>query len=161
MLAGAWDYLAGLVLGTIGLLRRNRPRLRAHPLKLAQSAVTNSVLRHASLFWLRQDLVRGVPVIYSNFVGYDDVAHYSGPDDYEALVTLAAFDRGLRKLRRFMRRHGRPRCRTIWSFSATTARRPRSRSGPSTAGRWGSWWPTASGRSSTRENRPATPPTST
>jgi uncharacterized membrane protein YvlD (DUF360 family) len=104
LLAGAWDYLAGLVLGTIGLLRRNRPRLRGHPLKLAQSAVTNSVLRHASLFWLRQDLVRGVPVIYSNFVGYDDVAHYSGPDDYEALVTLAAFDRGLRKLRRFMRR---------------------------------------------------------
>jgi uncharacterized membrane protein YvlD (DUF360 family) len=107
LLAGAWHYLSGLILGTIGLLRRSRPRLQRHPLKLAQSGITNAVLRHASLFWLRQDLVRGVPVIYSNFVGYDDVAHFSGPDDYEAMVALAAFDRGLRKLRRFDRRHAR------------------------------------------------------
>ncbi|MBD3222668.1 hypothetical protein GF314_15645 [bacterium] len=106
LLAGAWDYLSGLTLGTIGLLRRRRPRLQRHPLKLAQSGMTNAVLRHASFFWLRQDIVRGVPVIYSNFVGYDDVAHYSGPDDYEAMIALAAFDRGLRKLRRFARRQG-------------------------------------------------------
>lgn len=105
LLAAVWDYLSGLVLGTLGLLRRGRPRLRGHPLKLAQSAVSNSVLRHAAFFWLRQDMVRGVPVIYSNFVGYDDVAHYSGPTDYEAMVYLSAFDRGLRKLRRFARRH--------------------------------------------------------
>jgi uncharacterized membrane protein YvlD (DUF360 family) len=105
LLAGAWEYLSGLVLGTIGLLRRSRPRLRNHPMKLAQGAVTNSVLRQTSFFWLRQDMVRGVPVIYSNFVGYDDVAHYSGPEDYEAQIALAAFDRGLRKLRRFARRH--------------------------------------------------------
>jgi uncharacterized membrane protein YvlD (DUF360 family) len=105
LLAGAWEYLSGLVLGTIGLLRRSRPRLRGHPMKLAQGAVSNSVLRQTSFFWLRQDMVRGVPVIYSNFVGYDDVAHYSGPDDYEAQIALASFDRGLRKLRRFSRRH--------------------------------------------------------
>ncbi|MEZ4387835.1 MAG: phage holin family protein [Candidatus Krumholzibacteriia bacterium] len=105
LLAGLWDYLSGLTLGTIGLLRRRRPRLRGHPLKLAQSAVTNAVMRHAAFFWLRQDMVRGAPVIYSNFVGYDDVAHFSGPTDYEAMVLLAAFDRGLRKLRRFARRH--------------------------------------------------------
>lgn len=105
LVAAVWDYLSGLVLGTFGLLRRNRPRLRGHPLKLAQSAVSNSVLRHAAFFWLRQDMVRGAPVIYSNFVGYDDVAHYSGPTDYEAMIYLTAFDRGLRKLRRFARRH--------------------------------------------------------
>jgi hypothetical protein len=63
------------------------------------------VLRQTSFFWMRQDMVRGVPVIYSNFVGYDDVAHYSGPHDYEARIVLAAFDRNLRKLRRFARRH--------------------------------------------------------
>lgn len=105
LLAGAWDYLSGLSLGLAGLLRPGRPRLKNHAMKLAQGALTNSVLRQSSFFWIRQDLVRGVPVIYSNFVGYDDVAHYSGPDDYEAQVALAAFDRGLRKLRRFGRRH--------------------------------------------------------
>jgi len=105
VLMGIWNYLSGLVLGTFGRLRRNRPRLLGHPMKLAQGAVTNSVLRQASFFWIQQDLVRGVPVIFSNFVGYDDVAHFSGPDDYEAHVVLAAFDRGLHKLRRFARRH--------------------------------------------------------
>jgi len=106
LLAGVWEFFSGLILGLIGLLRRNRPRLRNHPMKLAQASVTASVLRQTSFFWLRQDMVRGVPVIYSNFVGYDDVAHYSGPDDYEAHIVLAAFDRALRKLRRFGRRHG-------------------------------------------------------
>jgi len=106
VLAGVWDWLSGLVLGTLGRFRRNRPHLRGHAIKLAQGAVTNSVLRQASFFWLRQDVVRGVPVIYSNFVGYDDVAHYSGPEDYEAQIVLAAFDRNLRKLMRFARRHG-------------------------------------------------------
>jgi len=105
LMAGLWHYLSGLALGTLGLLRRRRPRLRGHPLKLAQSAVANSVLRHAAFFWMRQDMVRGVPVIFSNFVGYDDVAHYSGPTDHEAMASLAAFDRGLRKLRRFARRN--------------------------------------------------------
>ncbi len=105
VMAGVWDYLAGLSMGLFGLLRKNRPRLRKHLVKIAQGAVSNSVMRQASFFWLRQDMVRGVPVIYSNFVGYDDVAHYTGPDDHEAMVVLAAFDRGLRKLRRYARRH--------------------------------------------------------
>ncbi len=105
VLAGAWNYVAGLLLGTIGLLRRGRPRLRHHPIKLAQGSVTSSVLRQASFFWIGQDMVRGLPVVYSNFVGYDDIAHFSGPDDYEAQVVLAAYDRNLHKLRRFVRRH--------------------------------------------------------
>jgi hypothetical protein len=46
-----------------------------------------------------------VPVIYSNFVGYDDIAHFSGPDDYEAQIVLAAYDRNLHKMRRYVRRH--------------------------------------------------------
>jgi uncharacterized membrane protein YvlD (DUF360 family) len=105
VLAGVWNYLAGLLLGSIGLLRRGRPRLRHHPMKLAQGSVTSSVLRQASFFWLGQDMVRGVPVIYSNFVGYDDIAHFSGPDDYEAQIVLSAYDRNLHKLRRYARRH--------------------------------------------------------
>jgi uncharacterized membrane protein YvlD (DUF360 family) len=105
VLSGAWNYLAGLLLGAVGFFRRGRPRLRHHAVKLAQAMVSSAVLRQASFFWLGQDMVRGVPVIYSNFVGYDDVSHYSGPDDYEAMVVLAAYDRNLQKLKRFARRH--------------------------------------------------------
>ncbi len=99
-----WDYLAGLVLALIGLLDRDRPRLKFSIKRLAQQAVATAFLRNLSFFWLKQDMVRGAPVIYSNFVGYDDVAHHSGPDAYAAQITLTAFDRRLRQLRRRARK---------------------------------------------------------
>lgn len=100
VLSGVWDYLAGLVLAAVGRLGRSRPRLRFSVKRVAQRAVANSFMRDLSFFWIKQDMVRGVPVIYSNFVGYDDVAHYTDPDSYEASITLSAFDRHLRKLQR-------------------------------------------------------------
>ena len=105
VLSGLWDYLAGLVLAGIGRLNRNRPRLRFSVKRVAQRAVANTFLRDLAFFWIKQDMVRGVPVIYSNFVGYDDVAHFTDPDSYEAAITLAAFDRHLRKLQRRAARH--------------------------------------------------------
>ncbi len=104
VLAGIWDYLTGLFLALVGRLDRDRPRLRFSVKRVAQRAIANSFLRDLSFFWLKQDMVRGVPVIYSNFVGYDDVAHYAGPDTYEAQIALAGFDRRLRALRRRARR---------------------------------------------------------
>jgi len=104
VLAGIWDYLSGLALAVVGRLNSDRPRLRFSLKRLAQRALANAILRDLSFFWLKQDMMRSVPVIYSNFVGYDDVAHYTGPDTYEAQITLSAFDRRLRKLRRMARR---------------------------------------------------------
>lgn len=100
VLAALWDYAAGLVLAVVGRLRKDRPHLKFSIRRVAQKAVANSFLRDLSFFWLKQDMVRGVPVIYSNFVGYDEVAHHTGPDTYEAQITLSAFDRRLRRLRR-------------------------------------------------------------
>jgi hypothetical protein len=65
--------------------------------------VATAFLTETAYFWVKQDMVRGVPIIYSNFVGYDEVAHYSQPDAYEAQITLAAFDRKLRRLLRMTR----------------------------------------------------------
>ncbi|HPF71454.1 MAG TPA: phage holin family protein, partial [Candidatus Krumholzibacteria bacterium] len=100
VLSGLWDYLAGLVLAAFGRLRTSRPPLRFSVKRVAQRAVANTFLRDLAFFWIKQDMVRGVPVIYSNFVGYDDVAHYTDPDAYEAAISLSAFDRHLRKLQR-------------------------------------------------------------
>jgi len=104
VMAALWDYMAGLAFALAGRFDKDRPRLKFSIKRVAQRAVANSFLRDLSFFWLKQDMVRGVPVIYSNFVGYDDVAHYTGPDTHEAQVTLAGFDRHLRKLRRRARR---------------------------------------------------------
>lgn len=100
VLGSIWDYFAGLGLALIGRLDKDRPRLKFSLKRVAQRAVANSFLRDLSFFWLKQDMVRGVPVIYSNFVGYDDIAHFTGPNTYEAQISLSAFDRHLRKLRR-------------------------------------------------------------
>ncbi|PJA73670.1 hypothetical protein CO151_12680 [bacterium CG_4_9_14_3_um_filter_65_15] len=100
VLAGAWDFLAGMFMALAGRLNRDRPRLKFSLRRVGQRAIANAFLRDLSFFWLKQDMVRGAPVIYSNFVGYDDVAHHAGPDTYEAQVTLAGFDRRLRALRR-------------------------------------------------------------
>jgi uncharacterized membrane protein YvlD (DUF360 family) len=104
VLGSLWDYLSGLVMAVAGLMARDRPRLKFSIKRLAQRTLANAFLRDLSFFWLKQDMVRGVPVIYSNFVGYDDIAHHSGPDTYEAQISLAAFDRRLRTLQRRARR---------------------------------------------------------
>lgn len=104
VLAAGWDFLAGIAFAMAGRFDRQRPRLRYTPRRAAQRAVANAFLRELSFFWLKQDMVRGVPVIYSNFVGYDEVAHHSGPDTVEAQLTLSAFDRKLRILGRRARR---------------------------------------------------------
>ena len=105
VLGGLWDFLAGLVLALLGRFDRDRLQLGFSLRRVAHRAVANAFLRDLSFFWIKQDMVRGVPVIYSNFVGYDAVAHHSDPDCYEAQISLAAFDRQLRKLQRRARRH--------------------------------------------------------
>ncbi len=104
VLGGIWDYLSGVALAIIGRFAKDRPRLRFSLRRLGQRALANAFLRDLSFFWLKQDMVRGVPVIYSNFVGYDEVAHHSGPDTLDAQITLSAFDRRLRLLARRARR---------------------------------------------------------
>jgi uncharacterized membrane protein YvlD (DUF360 family) len=104
VLDSLWDYVAGLTFSVIGLVARDRPRLKFSIKRVAQRAVANAFLRNLSFFWLKQDMIRGVPIIYSNFVGYDDVAHHSGPNTYEAQISLAAFDRRFRQLGRRARR---------------------------------------------------------
>lgn len=100
VIAMVWDYVSGFFLAVAGRLASGRPRLKFNIKRLSHRAIANAFLRDLSFFWLKQDMVRGVPVIYSNFVGYDEVAHFSGPDTYAAQISLAAYDRQLRRLRR-------------------------------------------------------------
>ncbi len=104
VLASLWDYLAGFVMSVAGLFVKSRPRLKFSIKRLAQRTLANAFLRDLSFYWMKMDMVRGVPVIYSNFVGYDDIAHYTDPDSLDATLSLGAFDRRLRTLRRRARR---------------------------------------------------------
>ncbi|MBK6898527.1 MAG: phage holin family protein [bacterium] len=101
--AALWDFLTAVSWNAQARFHPRKRVVRRSLRQAAMRAVGNAFLRETSFFWLAQDVVRGVPVIYSNFVGYDEVAHHAGPDDGEALATLTGFDRKLQKLRRLVR----------------------------------------------------------
>jgi hypothetical protein len=82
--------------------RRNdvRPRVRrggAYPLL---RAFTTVVLRDVAIQTLVGDVLRGVPVAYATFVGYDEVAHHSGVERSDALDVLRRLDRQFARLER-------------------------------------------------------------
>jgi len=51
-----------------------------------------------------RDLYEGVPAIYVNYLGYDEMAHAYGPGSRRAMEALSAVDRAIAKIWRVMRR---------------------------------------------------------
>ncbi|GAA1602634.1 phage holin family protein [Kribbella karoonensis] len=65
-------------------------------------AITNVLLRDLNVSLITDELVKGTPVIYCDFVDYDEVAHHAGPTRAESLQTLEGLDRVLGALRRII-----------------------------------------------------------
>lgn len=83
MAAGAWDLLR--------FFRRHgtmRFELRFFYMRLVASVA----LRETATFCASLDALRGVPVVYVDFVEYDECAHRRGPDSHVALWGLAGID---------------------------------------------------------------------
>jgi hypothetical protein len=78
-----------------GRLRLNRLH-KAYPLV---RAVTNVFLRDLGTYLVTLDIIRGLPAIYTTYVGYDEVAHHAGPATSDALRTLRELDRAIRRIR--------------------------------------------------------------
>lgn len=77
--------------------RKNiQPRLnRLHEAYPFLRAATNVFLREIGAYLTVLDIIRGTPVIYTLFAGYDEVAHHSGPSTKDAMLTLRHFDKTL------------------------------------------------------------------
>jgi hypothetical protein len=58
------------------------------------------VLRDVSTYGAIVDILRGVPVIYVDFLGYDEYAHRRGPDSEMALYNLVGIDRSIARIHR-------------------------------------------------------------
>ncbi len=58
------------------------------------------VMRDLNVATLLGDIVEGVPVVYSTFVGYDEVAHHSGIEQPDAFAVLKQHDAQLARLER-------------------------------------------------------------
>lgn len=74
---------------------------------LLRAAMT-VVMRELNTATLLADIVEGVPVSYSTYVGYDEVAHHSGIRAPDALTVLGRLDRQLLRLERAIPQAPRP-----------------------------------------------------
>ncbi len=75
------------------------PFLRAFATVITRDVTTQTLIG---------DLYAGRSVMYADFVGYDEVAHHSGPERYDALDTLRRLDRDLGRLERAAANAPRP-----------------------------------------------------
>jgi hypothetical protein len=65
--------------------------------------LSNIVLSEIQTFGVSLDIYRGMPAIYANFYGYDEVAHSDGPLGQEALRALRRIDRRIHEIDRVRR----------------------------------------------------------
>ncbi|WP_433059730.1 alkaline phosphatase family protein [Dactylosporangium sp. CS-033363] len=102
----------GEMLKEVQQARRQRfrnvyPRVPRTAAYVALRAVTNVLLRDLNVSLIAEQMSRGAPVIYCDFVDYDEVAHHAGPLRPEALQTLEGLDRVLGTLAKLARVAGR------------------------------------------------------
>ncbi len=91
--------------------QRNRgvePRVHRGFVYALVRAWTTVVQRDLQVQAVVQDAYAGRPVVYTTFLGYDEVAHHSGPERPDALETLRKIDHQLARLDRAVRSAPRP-----------------------------------------------------
>ena len=82
--------------------RAIEPRMHRGLKFAALRATTNVVLRDLNHALVVEQMLRGAPVMYVDFVDYDDIAHHVGPERQEALQSLAGIDRAIGRLERMV-----------------------------------------------------------
>jgi uncharacterized membrane protein YvlD (DUF360 family) len=73
-------------------LRQVQPRMRRTGAYVLLRGATNVLLRHLNLAVLAEQIMRGAPTIYCDFVDYDEIAHHAGPARPESLASLEGID---------------------------------------------------------------------
>ena len=69
--------------------------------------MVNVVFREIETFGVMMDIYRGVPSIWANYFGYDEVAHHVGPLGHDALRALRGLDKQVRQIDRIRRQYRR------------------------------------------------------
>ena len=108
-----------------------RPRINRGGLYPFARAGTNVIARDVVVAAIIEDMLDGRACVYADFLGYDEVAHHSGIERFDALAVLREIDR---QIGRLLPGHpARARGATCWSRCPTTGR-PRARRSPTGSG---------------------------
>jgi hypothetical protein len=100
----AWE-LARDVARTIWLWGRGSFRKRLRLDKPVLQVVTNIIFGEIQTFGVVLDIYRGMPAIYANYYGYDEVAHGDGPLGREAVRALHRIDSHIRQVEAARRKY--------------------------------------------------------
>nr|WP_281372872.1 alkaline phosphatase family protein [Kineococcus aurantiacus] len=79
-------------------VRRIEPRIPRRGWYVLLRALTNALLRDLNVSVVAQELADGRPVVFVDFLDYDEVAHHAGVARAESLDALAGIDRVLQTL---------------------------------------------------------------
>ncbi|MBG0567166.1 phage holin family protein [Actinoplanes aureus] len=73
-------------------LRHVQPRMRRHGSYVLLRGATNVLMRHLNLTIIAEQMMRGAPSVFCDFVDYDEIAHHAGPARPESLASLEGID---------------------------------------------------------------------
>jgi uncharacterized membrane protein YvlD (DUF360 family) len=100
-----WDVILELYQSWQQRRQDVQPRLdRMHKGYPFLRAACTTILRDIPANLVSLDILRGSPAIYATYVGYDEVAHHSGPWTTDAFGTLRQFDQVVARLRDIIER---------------------------------------------------------
>jgi len=93
-----WEIIVEIFSALQQWIQDVRPRITPPFYYPLLRAVTTITLRELTVYRLMADIFEGVPVVYSTFAGYDEVAHFSGIDRPTTLNVLHKIDQQLARL---------------------------------------------------------------
>src|SRR5690348_8096248 len=77
-----------------------RPRVNRGGLYPFARAGTTVIARDLVVSSIIEDMLAGRPVVYADFLGYDEVAHHTGIERFDALAVIRAIDQQIGRLHR-------------------------------------------------------------
>ena len=69
--------------------------------------MSNVIFKEIETFGAIMDISRGVPSVYLDYIGYDEISHHRGPYSVSALSTLKAIDRKIYYIYKEIKKAGR------------------------------------------------------
>jgi uncharacterized membrane protein YvlD (DUF360 family) len=118
-----WDAILELRAARLQRRRGEEHVDRGGLYPLMRGAIT-VIMRDLNVATLLGDIVEGVPVVYSTFVGYDEVAHHSGVVQPDAFAVLRQHDAQLARLERAVEQAPRPYHLVVLSDHGQSQGRP-------------------------------------
>jgi hypothetical protein len=98
---GVLEWLREEIERTAGELARRRTH--SEGLFPYVRILSNVVVRELQTIAILLDIYLGVPIIYSTYMQYDELAHHFGPSSWQALRDLRRTDARIREIRRMIR----------------------------------------------------------